>query len=79
MERVYLFGWRSHTAIFGTGSPPGRPCPCRHAEKHAAVIELALSILRNRFANDVGAEGFLKDGPVAVAKFELGEGGGGAS
>jgi hypothetical protein len=42
--------------------------------KHAAVIELALSILRNRFANDVGAEGFLKDGAVAVAKFELGEG-----
>lgn len=41
--------------------------------KHGAVIQQALDILRNRFAGDEKTEGFLKDGPVAVAKFELGE------
>lgn len=41
--------------------------------KHGAVIDAALSILRNRFASDVNTEGYRKDGPVSVAKFELGE------
>jgi hypothetical protein len=40
--------------------------------KHAAVIERALEGLRRHFATDPAAAGYLKDGPVAVAKFELG-------
>lgn len=42
--------------------------------KHGAVVEAALAILRSRFASDTRAEGYRKDGPVSVAKFELGEG-----
>ncbi len=42
--------------------------------KHAAVIASSLEILRNRFAQDGKTEGYRKDGPVSVAKFELGEG-----
>ena len=42
--------------------------------KHGAVIQAALAILRNRFAQDGTIEGYRKDGPVSVAKFELGEG-----
>lgn len=42
--------------------------------KHGAVIETSLAILRSRFASDEKAEGYRKDGPVSVAKFELGEG-----
>lgn len=41
--------------------------------KHAAVVEAALQILRTRFASDAHTEGYLKDGPVSVAKFELGD------
>ena len=41
---------------------------------HGAVIRDCLSILRNRFAGDGEVEGYRKDGPVAVARFELGEG-----
>ena len=40
---------------------------------HGAVIRRALEILRNRFARDHKVEGYRKDGPVAVARFELGE------
>jgi hypothetical protein len=43
--------------------------------KHGAVIEASLSILRSRFADDETSEGYRKDGPVSVAKFELGESG----
>ena len=42
--------------------------------KHGAVLEASLAILRSRFASDEKAEGYRKDGPVSVAKFELGEG-----
>ncbi|MHA6909494.1 antitoxin [Ralstonia pseudosolanacearum] len=42
--------------------------------KHGAVVEASLAILHNRFASDEKAEGYRKDGPVSVAKFELGEG-----
>lgn len=38
--------------------------------KHAAVITKALAILRKRFSSDGQTEGYLKDGPVAVALFE---------
>jgi hypothetical protein len=44
------------------------------AGKHAAVVRDALDVLRRRFADDGATEGYRKDGPVAVAKFELGEG-----
>ncbi len=43
------------------------------AGKHAVVIKEALAILTKRFATDDTAEGYRKDGPVAVARFELGE------
>ena len=41
--------------------------------KHAAVIDEVLAILAKHFAGDAHTEGYQKDGPVAVAKFELGE------
>ncbi|MBU6454418.1 MAG: antitoxin [Cyanobacteria bacterium REEB67] len=41
--------------------------------KHAETVRSALDILRKRFASDWKVEGYQKDGPVAVAKFELGE------
>jgi hypothetical protein len=41
--------------------------------KHGPVIEAALAILRSRFTSDEKTEGYRKDGPVAVARFELGE------
>lgn len=40
--------------------------------KHADVLAKALDILEKRFCDD-DVEGYLKDGPVAVAKFELGD------
>ena len=40
--------------------------------RHGAVIRDCLSILRKRFAGDDAVEGYRKDGPVAVAHFELG-------
>jgi hypothetical protein len=42
--------------------------------KHGKVIEASLAILRGRFAGDEKTDGYRKDGPVSVAKFELGEG-----
>ncbi len=42
--------------------------------RHGAVIRDCLSILRDRFARDGQVDGYRKDGPVAVARFELGEG-----
>jgi hypothetical protein len=41
--------------------------------KHGQVVKNALAILRSRFAQVGETEGYRKDGPVAVAKFELGE------
>jgi len=41
--------------------------------KHGRVIHASLAILRSRFADDDKTEGYRKDGPVSVAKFELGE------
>jgi hypothetical protein len=41
--------------------------------KHGDVVRQALSLLRHHFCDDQKAEGYLKDGPVAVAKFELDE------
>jgi hypothetical protein len=41
--------------------------------RHQDVLREALDILRRRFADDATSEGFRKDGPVAVAKFEIGD------
>ena len=41
--------------------------------RHGAVIRDGLSVLRNRFGSGHGVEGYRKDGPVAVARFEVGE------
>ena len=41
--------------------------------KHGAVVEAALQALRKHFASDGRTEGYKKDGPVAVSKFERGE------
>jgi len=41
--------------------------------KHGKVVGDSLAILRSRFVSDATTEGYLKDGPVAVSKFELGE------
>lgn len=41
--------------------------------KHGDVVKTAMDLLRSRFAQEGDIEGYLKDGPVAVAKFELGE------
>lgn len=41
--------------------------------KHREAIKSALKILEERFADDKTTEGYKKDGPVAVAKFDLGE------
>lgn len=41
--------------------------------KHRDVLLHSLTLLRSRFATDANVEGYLKDGPVSVAKFELGE------
>ena len=40
---------------------------------HGAVLQDSLEILRNRFARDDEGEGYRKNGPVAVARFELSE------
>lgn len=40
---------------------------------HGTVIQQALGGLRRHFASDPETEGFRKDGPVAVAKFEFGD------
>jgi len=41
--------------------------------KHGSAVNQALELLRKHFVDDEKTEGYLKDGPVAVAKFELGE------
>jgi hypothetical protein len=41
---------------------------------HKEVIETALAILAKRFVDEGEVEGYTKDGSVAVAKFELGDG-----
>ena len=41
--------------------------------KDGAVVKRTLNIIARRFADDNKTEGYRKDGPVAVAKFELGE------
>jgi hypothetical protein len=42
------------------------------AGKHGRVVRSALELLRKRFVDEPGVEGYRKDGPVAVAMFELG-------
>ena len=40
---------------------------------HSTVVKQSLAILRGRFAGVGNVDGYQKDGPVAVAKFELGD------
>ena len=42
-------------------------------EKDGDVVKRALDIIARRFADDARTEGYRKDGPVAVAKFEIGD------
>ncbi len=42
--------------------------------KHGAVVDASLAILQSRFAGDGKTEGYRKDGPVSVARFEQGDG-----
>lgn len=44
------------------------------AGKHCDVVRESLSILRRRFVQEEKVDGFRKDGPVAVAQFEKGQG-----
>lgn len=41
---------------------------------HGMVIQDCLLILKNRFAGDDKVAGYQKDGPIAVSRFELGDG-----
>jgi hypothetical protein len=41
--------------------------------KHKEVVKEVLGLLARHFADDAKTEGYLKTGPVAVSKFELGE------
>ena len=41
--------------------------------KHRTVVQSALTALKRHFTTEPDTEGYRKDGPVAVAKFELGE------
>lgn len=41
--------------------------------KHGAVVQSALETLKRHFITETVIEGYRKDGPVAVAKFELGD------
>jgi len=43
------------------------------AGKHGSTIREALELLRVDFVEDSNTEGYLKAGPVAVARFELGD------
>ena len=57
-------------------SPGGLDAVCESlrgalAGKHGTVVEETLQILEKHFVSDGETEGHLKDGPVAVATFEL--------
>lgn len=59
----YEGGWKAVVRAFRTALEG----------EYKEVIESVLSILEKRFADDGITEGYKKDGPVAVAKFELSE------
>lgn len=69
----------AHDLIYCLEHAPGRVSAAKEQfrkelnGKHAETVRSALDILRKRFASDEKIEGYQKDGPVAVAKFELGE------
>ena len=69
----------AHDLIYCLEHAPGRATAAKEQfrkelnGKHAETVRSALDILRKRFASDEKIEGYQKDGPVAVAKFELGE------
>lgn len=69
----------AHDLIYCLEHAPGRVTAAKEQfrkelnGKHAETVRSALDKLRKRFASDEKIEGYQKDGPVAVAKFELGE------
>lgn len=69
----------AHDLVYCLEHAPGGADAVAHAfrqereGKHGEVVTSALAILRSRFAQGAEIEGYRKDGPVAVAKFELGE------
>jgi len=48
--------------------------PARTRIPQSVLFRESLDILRRRFAHDDVTEGYRKDGPVSVAKFEFGDG-----
>lgn len=84
--KAYAFDQRNerkdaHDLIYCLEHAEGGPVAAAQALRkaregtHGAVIDAALAILENRFADDGHTYGYKKDGPVAVAKFELDENG----
>lgn len=82
--KVFAFDQRferkdAHDLVYCIEHAPGGPrsvaASFRQAliGRHQGVVRQALDILRRRFVSDEISEGFRKDGPVAVAKFEIGE------
>jgi hypothetical protein len=69
----------AHDLVYCIENAPGGLKSVVHAfdqersGKHAEVIAAATAILRNRFMGDEKTEGYKKDGPVAVARFEFGD------
>ena len=57
----------------GDGGPDGAVAKFQAAiaGKHAETITLALAILQRRFCDPKADEGYLREGPVAAARFEI--------
>ena len=67
----------AHDLVYCIQHAPGgldavaRSLRAARAGKHAKAVDNVLEILRTRFVSDDRTRGHLKDGPVAVARFEL--------
>ncbi len=57
----------------GEGGPEsaGAALKSALAGKHGDIVKQAVAILEKRFTDEEGTEGYRKDGPVAVAAFEI--------
>lgn len=65
--------WSSTSNFWWTSTPTGGAVLSRrHAlgTRHRETQQTAFAILRQRFATDPDGDGYTKDGPVAVARFE---------
>jgi hypothetical protein len=69
--------WRAHHIVYCLENAEGGIAAAAEkfkkamSGKHAALVNEVLGILRKHFANDDKTEGYRKDGPVAVAQFEI--------